>query len=163
MSIGGERLTEPRMSLTPVSSGLIYRAMGACNPPPLMMVLTSRYIGFPLDFFPVLFAVPRVVGWLAHWRQVRPRARERRAPVISVRSTDDDSRRRREDLETKTGTRIRVREEPMLPLMCFPGGIKVYVGPKKRDYEPIDSRGAGQTRQEPWQQLLNILGEPLIL
>lgn len=26
--------------------------------------------GFPLDFFPVLFAVPRVVGWLAHWRQV---------------------------------------------------------------------------------------------
>ena len=34
-------------------------------------------IGFPLDFFPVLFAVPRVVGWLAHWRQVRVgRARE---------------------------------------------------------------------------------------
>ncbi|KLO12750.1 peroxysomal citrate synthase [Schizopora paradoxa] len=34
-------------------SGLIYRSMG-----------------FPLDFFPVLFAVPRVVGWLAHWRQM---------------------------------------------------------------------------------------------
>ncbi|CED84321.1 peroxysomal citrate synthase [Phaffia rhodozyma] len=34
-------------------SGLIYRAMG-----------------FPFDFFPVLFAVPRVVGWLAHWRQM---------------------------------------------------------------------------------------------
>lgn len=34
-------------------SGLIYRAMG-----------------FPMDFFPVLFAVPRVVGWLAHWRQM---------------------------------------------------------------------------------------------
>ncbi|PCH42189.1 peroxysomal citrate synthase [Wolfiporia cocos MD-104 SS10] len=33
--------------------GLIYRAMG-----------------FPMDFFPVLFAVPRVVGWLAHWRQM---------------------------------------------------------------------------------------------
>jgi len=29
-----------------------------------------RFTGFPLDFFPVLFAVPRVVGWLAHWRQV---------------------------------------------------------------------------------------------
>lgn len=26
--------------------------------------------GFPLDFFPVLFAVPRVVGWLAHWREM---------------------------------------------------------------------------------------------
>ncbi|KAH7884442.1 citrate synthase-like protein [Phlebopus sp. FC_14] len=34
-------------------SGLIYRAMG-----------------FPMDFFPVLFVVPRVVGWLAHWRQM---------------------------------------------------------------------------------------------
>ncbi|KAJ7650174.1 peroxysomal citrate synthase [Roridomyces roridus] len=33
--------------------GLIYRAMG-----------------FPMDYFPVLFAVPRVVGWLAHWRQM---------------------------------------------------------------------------------------------
>lgn len=31
-------------------SGLIYKAMG-----------------FPLDFFPVLFAIPRVAGWLAHW------------------------------------------------------------------------------------------------
>ena len=33
-------------------SGLIYRAMG-----------------FPLDYFPLLFVVPRVVGWLAHWRE----------------------------------------------------------------------------------------------
>lgn len=31
-------------------SGLIYRAMG-----------------FPLDFFPLLFALPRAAGWLAHW------------------------------------------------------------------------------------------------
>lgn len=27
-------------------------------------------LGFPLDFFPVLFAVPRVVGWLSHLRQM---------------------------------------------------------------------------------------------
>ncbi|KAK9321659.1 citrate synthase-like protein [Lipomyces orientalis] len=33
-------------------SGLIYKAMG-----------------FPLDFFPVLFVVPRVSGYLAHWKQ----------------------------------------------------------------------------------------------
>lgn len=33
-------------------SGLIYRAMG-----------------FPTDFFPVLFALPRITGWLAHWRE----------------------------------------------------------------------------------------------
>ena len=33
-------------------SGLIYKAMG-----------------FPTDYFPVLFAIPRLVGWLAHWRE----------------------------------------------------------------------------------------------
>lgn len=63
--------TGSRISLIPVSSGLIYRAMGTCGLLSVIMVLTSTYIGFPLDFFPVLFAVPRVVGWLAHWRQVR--------------------------------------------------------------------------------------------
>jgi citrate synthase len=31
-------------------SGLLYQAMG-----------------FPIDMFPVLFAIPRTVGWLAHW------------------------------------------------------------------------------------------------
>lgn len=33
-------------------SGLIYKAMG-----------------FPTDFFPVLFAIPRTVGWLSHWNE----------------------------------------------------------------------------------------------
>lgn len=33
-------------------SGLIYKAMG-----------------FPTDFFPVLFTIPRMVGWLAHWNE----------------------------------------------------------------------------------------------
>ena len=33
-------------------AGLIYRAMG-----------------FPTDFFPVLFAIPRTVGWLSHWNE----------------------------------------------------------------------------------------------
>eukprot|EP00898_Chlorokybus_atmophyticus_P002821 jgi/Chlat1/353/Chrsp10S01474 len=33
-------------------SGLIYRALG-----------------FPTDFFPVLFAIPRAAGYLAHWRE----------------------------------------------------------------------------------------------
>ena len=31
-------------------SGLIYKSMG-----------------FPTDYFPVLFLIPRTVGWLAHW------------------------------------------------------------------------------------------------
>lgn len=33
-------------------SGVIYKAMG-----------------FPTDMFPVLFAIPRTVGWLAHWNE----------------------------------------------------------------------------------------------
>jgi citrate synthase len=33
-------------------SGLIYQAMG-----------------FPMDMFSVLFAIPRVVGWLAQWEE----------------------------------------------------------------------------------------------
>eukprot|EP01098_Paradermamoeba_levis_P011164 TRINITY_DN4759_c0_g1_i1.p1 TRINITY_DN4759_c0_g1~~TRINITY_DN4759_c0_g1_i1.p1 ORF type:complete len:401 (+),score=91.42 TRINITY_DN4759_c0_g1_i1:81-1205(+) len=33
-------------------SGLVYKAMG-----------------FPTDFFPILFAIPRVAGWLAHWNE----------------------------------------------------------------------------------------------
>ena len=33
-------------------SGLIYEAMG-----------------IPMDFFPILFAIPRTVGWLAHWQE----------------------------------------------------------------------------------------------
>ena len=33
-------------------SGIIYKAMG-----------------FPTDLFPVLFMIPRVVGWLAHWSE----------------------------------------------------------------------------------------------
>lgn len=33
-------------------TGLIYKAMG-----------------FPTDFFPLLFAIPRIAGWLAHWKE----------------------------------------------------------------------------------------------
>lgn len=34
-------------------SGLIYQAMG-----------------FPMDLFPVLFAIPRTAGWLAQWQEM---------------------------------------------------------------------------------------------
>lgn len=40
-------------------SGLIYKAMG-----------------FPSDFFPLLFAIPRIVGWMAHWREMMMEARQ---------------------------------------------------------------------------------------
>jgi len=26
-------------------------------------------MGFPTDYFPVLFTIPRTVGWLAHWSE----------------------------------------------------------------------------------------------
>jgi citrate synthase len=31
--------------------------------------LIYKALGFPTDFFPVLFAIPRTVGWLAHWSE----------------------------------------------------------------------------------------------
>ncbi|MCB1248904.1 MAG: citrate (Si)-synthase, partial [Acidimicrobiales bacterium] len=37
-------------------SGLIYQAMG-----------------FPTEMFPVLFAIPRISGWLAHWQELLDR------------------------------------------------------------------------------------------
>lgn len=33
-------------------TGVIYRAMG-----------------FPTDMFPILFAIPRTAGWIAHWKE----------------------------------------------------------------------------------------------
>ena len=27
-------------------------------------------MGFPIDTFPVLFAIPRMSGWLAHWEEL---------------------------------------------------------------------------------------------
>lgn len=26
-------------------------------------------MGFPTDFFPVLFTIPRIAGWLSHWNE----------------------------------------------------------------------------------------------
>ena len=49
-------------------SGLIYQAMG-----------------FPVDMFPVLFAIPRTAGWIAQWEEMlhRPGA-EDRAPAADL-------------------------------------------------------------------------------
>ena len=33
--------------------------------------LILRAIGFPVNMFTVLFAIGRVPGWLAHWREMR--------------------------------------------------------------------------------------------
>ncbi|HEX9614540.1 MAG TPA: citrate synthase, partial [Bacteroidota bacterium] len=63
-------------------SGLIYQAMG-----------------FPMDFFPVLFAIPRTVGWLAQWEE-------------HILDTEQKIARPRQ----------------------------IYLGPKQRDWVPIDKR-----------------------
>lgn len=31
--------------------------------------LVFKAMGFPPDFFPLLFAIPRISGWLAHWKE----------------------------------------------------------------------------------------------
>jgi citrate synthase len=27
-------------------------------------------MGFPMEFFPVLFAIPRTSGWISHWQEM---------------------------------------------------------------------------------------------
>lgn len=34
-----------------------------------MVNFQCRAMGFPTEFFPVLFAIPRMAGYLAHWRE----------------------------------------------------------------------------------------------
>jgi citrate synthase len=58
-------------------------------------------MGFPVDMFPVLFAIPRTVGWLAQWREMIQDPEQRIA---------------------------RPRQ--------------VYVGPRRRRFEPIEKRNA---------------------
>ena len=110
--------------------------MGACGPLLAVIALTSRHTGFPLDFFPVLFAVPRVVGWLAHWRQVRLDHMKEAEHVTELVSVDDASRRWGEDLEAKTGV--------FLSLRC--------VGPSP-DVHPVTSRSTSGPRNGTTNQL----------
>jgi citrate synthase len=34
-------------------------------------------MGFPIDMFPVLFAIPRTAGWLAQWQEMMGDAEQR--------------------------------------------------------------------------------------
>ncbi|GJV58469.1 RNA-directed DNA polymerase, eukaryota, reverse transcriptase zinc-binding domain protein, partial [Tanacetum coccineum] len=34
----------------------------------IVYIRTMRAMGFPTEFFPILFAIPRMVGYLSHWR-----------------------------------------------------------------------------------------------
>ena len=55
-------------------SGLIYQAMG-----------------FPVDMFTVLFAIPRTSGWLAHWQELLD-DRTRRSPARASGTPAPDER-----------------------------------------------------------------------
>jgi Citrate synthase, C-terminal domain len=35
----------------------------------IFLYIFIRAMGFPTEFFPVLFAVPRMAGYLGHWRE----------------------------------------------------------------------------------------------
>jgi citrate synthase len=73
-----------------------------------------------MDFFPVLFVVPRVVGWVAHWRQVH-------IPFAFSHSTKS-------------------LNAAHMQMMLSPSGVKIwrprqlYLGPSTRDYVPLEER-----------------------
>jgi citrate synthase len=48
-------------------SGIIYQSMG-----------------FPVEMFPVLFAIPRAAGWLAHWEEMITDKEQRIARPLQV-------------------------------------------------------------------------------
>ena len=97
-------------------SGLIYQAMG-----------------FPLEMFPVLFAIPRTAGWLAHWvemlehdtkiaasppalhREPAPRLRADGGPVAARQTPATDA-------GEPTATAARPRRRPPRPRSPSPGG-----------------------------------------
>ena len=89
-------------------SGLIYQAMG-----------------FPLAMFPVLFAIPRTAGWLAHWQElldqdsklarprqlyIGPEARDYVPMDLPVRHRSADLTRRIKPSCTIDTTRVPSRE-----------------------------------------------------
>jgi citrate synthase len=54
-------------------SGIIYQAMG-----------------FPVEMFPVLFAIPRTVGWLAQWQEMLEDPEQRIARPRQVYTGEDE-------------------------------------------------------------------------
>ena len=81
-----------------------------------------KALGFPTDMFPVLFAIPRVVGWLAHWLEfindpeykiVRPRQN-----YIGLRNAPYEEPENRQhvdtDLETYTSAVSKRREKSLI-------------------------------------------------
>lgn len=44
----------------------LFKVISICG---LSNYFENRAMGFPTEFFPVLFAIPRMAGYLAHWRE----------------------------------------------------------------------------------------------
>ena len=106
-------------------SGLIYQAMG-----------------FPVDMFTVLFAIPRTTGWLAHWQELHRRQGPEDQPTAPV-----VHRRRR--------TRLR---EDRRPLVLTIGGRRCRpVVSAGLTGCPVNSRGCPVT--SPWRDVGAVVGE----
>ncbi|CAZ82917.1 unnamed protein product [Tuber melanosporum] len=92
--------------------------------------LIYRSLGFPLDFFPVLFAVPRVAGWLAHWKQAieasNPKIWRPRQVYVGPQVRDYvpiECRLEREIRDGKEG----ILGLPACILLFFPSLLKVWL------------------------------------
>ncbi|KAI9011468.1 citrate synthase-like protein [Gaertneriomyces semiglobifer] len=84
-------------------SGIIYKAMG-----------------FPTDFFPVLFCIARTAGWIAHWYEQL----ENPIPIFRPKQAYDGQEPR---------PYIPVAERPAVPKSQSPLDLEeTYVGPRKR-------------------------------
>lgn len=92
-------------------------------------------MGFPLDFFPVLFAIPRVVGWLAHWK---------------------------ESLEEKGGKIWRPRQVYIVSSTQFSFFFTCLIplqGEGQRTFVPLNSRDSARKRDQPFDEYIKTMSD----
>jgi citrate synthase len=65
-------------------------------------------MGFPVDMFPVLFAIPRTSGWLAQWEEMLLDAEQKiarpRQVYLGYRERDYIDIEKREEQDNKSAT-----------------------------------------------------------
>ena len=111
-------------------------------------------LGFPVGLFPVLFAVPRMSGWLAQWQEMLQDPEQKIARpkqlywgTASGRSRLAEVRRpskRRADTRFRSAVALRCRPEVGVPVPTRRGAVGLYaVSSPCRATMPVGDRTAG--------------------
>jgi len=107
-------------------------------------------MGFPTDFFPVLFSVPRVVGWTAHWSMLDLELPTAFADLLH--RTNDAKYSRRKNMEVSS------LDEGAMETHGQHRPRQLYIGSGEREYIPMKQRSdkAGDEAKNQPQQVDHI-------